>query len=76
MSAEATARPGSSSAARAVTRYHLHEHNAPAPGVIRHMADPDRVLLHESIKNREDWPLLLCAFANAIARGVSIEWKQ
>ena len=58
-----------------MTRVTISSVAAPSPGDIRSYRDGVTIELHQSARERRDWESLLCAFPNAIARGVDIVWK-
>lgn len=57
-----------------MTVVRLDADQAPAPGDLRVLGRGDRVELDPSVRDRADWPSLLCALPVAIGRGASVDW--
>lgn len=57
-----------------MTVVRLDVNTAPAPGDIRSLGRGVLVELAESVRDRDDWPSLLCALPVAVGRGASVVW--
>jgi hypothetical protein len=56
--------------------YRITDKQAPSPGDIRALGEGSVILLYPSARDRQDWPSILSALPNAIARGAEVLWED